>query len=71
MNISELRKLPNIEKLKIIESLWSDLTATDAPVQVPHWHESVLKSTEAEYAAGRMEVLDWQEAKKELRKRFE
>ncbi|MGZ8217603.1 addiction module protein [Methylomagnum sp.] len=71
MNIAELHKLPNIEKLKVIESLWSDLTANEAEIPAPYWHEAVLKNTEAEYAAGRMEVLDWQEAKKELRKRFE
>ncbi len=71
MNLSELRKLPNIEKLKIVESLWSDLTAEEAEIPPPHWHEAVLRKTEAEYLAGRMEAMDWQEAKKELRSRFE
>jgi hypothetical protein len=71
MNISELYKLPNIEKLKVIESLWSDLTANEAQIPVPHWHEAVLKSTEVEYAAGLVEIVDWQNAKTELRKSFE
>jgi hypothetical protein len=42
MNIAELHKLPTIEKLKIIESLWSDLTASDAEIPSPHWHEAKL-----------------------------
>jgi putative addiction module component (TIGR02574 family) len=71
MSIAELRKLPPLEKLKIIEALWSDLAADEDSFESPAWHEEELRKTEAEYAAGRIEVLDWEEAKKELRKRFE
>jgi putative addiction module component (TIGR02574 family) len=71
MSIAELRKLPPSEKLKVIEALWSDLAADDDSFESPAWHEEELRKTEAEYAAGRIEVLDWEDAKKELRKRFE
>ena len=71
MSITELRKLPASEKLKIIEALWSDLAAEEDSFESPAWHEEELKKTETEYAAGRLEVIDWEEAKKELRKRFE
>jgi hypothetical protein len=37
----------------------------------PAWHEEALRKTEAEFEAGLAEVLDWEAAKKELRKRFE
>jgi hypothetical protein len=30
-----------------------------------------LRKTEADLAMGKVEVLDWEDAKKELRKRFE
>jgi putative addiction module component (TIGR02574 family) len=71
MSIAELRKLPSDEKLKIIEALWGDLTADDPAFASPTWHEEELRKTEADFAAGRVEVLDWEEAKKELRKQFE
>ena len=71
MSIVELRKLPPIEKLKIIEALWSDLAGDEDAFESPAWHEEELKRTEADYAAGRIEALDWEDAKKELRKRFE
>jgi putative addiction module component (TIGR02574 family) len=71
MSIAELRKLPSVEKLKIIEALWGDLAADEDAFESPAWHEEELKKTEAEYAAGEVEALDWEEAKKELRKRFE
>lgn len=71
VSIAELRQLPPDEKLKIIEALWSDLAADEASVPSPVWHEAELRRTEADFAAGRIESLDWDEAKKELRKRFE
>ena len=71
MSIAELRRLPREEKLKIIETLWSDLAADDDSFESPAWHGDELRKTEAEFAAGRVEVLDWEDAKKELRKRFE
>ena len=71
MSIAELRKLPAGEKLRIIETLWADLAGDEDAFESPAWHEEELKKTEADFAAGRIEALDWEDAKKELRKRFE
>lgn len=71
MSIAELRKLPRDEKLKIIEALWADLIANEDAVESPAWHADELRKTEAQLAAGQVEVLDWEIAKSELRKRFE
>jgi putative addiction module component (TIGR02574 family) len=71
MSIAELRKLPPVEKLKIIEALWSDLAADEESLPSPAWHEQELRRTKADFKAGHLEVLDWEEAKKELRKQFE
>jgi putative addiction module component (TIGR02574 family) len=71
MSIAELRKLPADEKLKIIEALWGDIAADEGAFASPAWHEEALRKTEEDFAAGRVETLDWDNAKKELRKRFE
>jgi putative addiction module component (TIGR02574 family) len=71
MSIAELHKLPASEKLKIIEALWGDIAADDKSFASPAWHEKELRKTQAAFVAGKIEVLDWPEAKKELRKRFE
>ncbi|QYM78604.1 addiction module protein [Horticoccus luteus] len=71
MSIVELRKLPAEEKLRIIEALWGDVAADDEAFQSPAWHEAELRKTEVDLAAGRIEILDWEDAKKELRKRVE
>ena len=71
MTTAELRKLPAAEKLKIIEALWGDLAVEEDSFASPSWHETELRQTEADLAAGKVEILDWDEAKKELRQRFE
>lgn len=71
MSTDEFRQPPRDEKLRIVESLWSDLAADAGALESPAWHEGELRKTESEFAAGRIETLDWEEAKKELRKRFE
>lgn len=70
MSIAELRKLPRSERLKIVETLWSELVADDDSFESPAWHEEELRRTEADLAAGRIKERDWEEAKKELLKRF-
>jgi hypothetical protein len=71
MSITELHKLPAVEKLKIIEALWGDLVGEEGSLPDLFWHETELKETEEEFLAGSIEVLDWQQAKKELRSQFE
>ena len=71
MSIAELRQLPPEEKLRIIETLWGDLATDETSFSSPVWHGDELKRTEVELAAGRIEIMAWDEAKKELRQRFE
>lgn len=68
VNIAELHKLPSLEKLKIIELLWDDLE--EDSLQSLSWHQAELKKTEADFLAGNIKAVDWQQAKKELRARF-
>ena len=71
MSIAELRKLPPDEKLKILEVLWGDLAADDGSFESPSWHKGELDRTQKEFKAGKIEVMDWEVAKKELRSQFE
>ena len=71
MSIAELRKLPADEKLKILEVLWGDLAGDEDAFESPLWHEAELRKTEADFKAGKLETLDWEDAKKQLRSQFE
>lgn len=71
MSITELHKLPAVEKLKIIEALWGDLVTDELNLPPLSWHETELKKTDKQFLAGNIEIVDWQLAKKELRSQFE
>ncbi|MGZ4956168.1 MAG: addiction module protein [Methylobacter sp.] len=71
MSIAELHKLSAVEKLKIIEALWEDLANDENNLPSPAWHETELIETEKKFLSGDVEILDWQQAKKELRSQFE
>ncbi len=48
VTMTALLRLPAIEKLKIIEALWSDLIAEENTIPELLWHENQLKQTETE-----------------------
>jgi hypothetical protein len=49
----------------------ADLPADEASLESPAWHAEELRKTEEDVKAGRVTAVDWDEAKKALRKRFE
>ena len=71
MSTAELALMSRLEKIKLMEAIWADLARDDADYPSPGWHEQVLRETEQRLAKGQEEVVDWSEAKKQLRARFE
>jgi hypothetical protein len=69
MSGAEIRQMPRREKLRLMEALWDDLSRDEAEVESPAWHETALAETEQRLAKGEEQVLDWEQAKAELRKR--
>jgi uncharacterized protein YprB with RNaseH-like and TPR domain len=70
-NAIDIGHLSREEKLRIREAIWEDLSREDRQVESPKWHREVLEETDQRRQSGQEGVVDWQEAKKELRKRFE
>jgi hypothetical protein len=58
------------DKLRIMETLWADLSRHEQEFQSPAWHEEVLKEREEKLKAGQEKFLDWELAKKQLRDRL-
>ncbi|MDO9364924.1 MAG: addiction module protein [Methylotenera sp.] len=65
--MQSLSHLTRIEKLRMMNEIWDDLTHDTEPFQSPSWHEDVLKETQQRFANGEVEVLEWEEAKQLLR----
>jgi len=58
------------EKLRAIEMIWESLARNERQVNSPEWHFDELKTREQRRKAGKEKVLDWEDAKKELRRRY-
>jgi hypothetical protein len=67
MTIDTVHQLPRSEKLKLMETLWEELSRPDTEFDTPAWHARELAETERRLAAGKEQVMDWEKAKKALR----
>lgn len=67
----EIKQLSKEEKLRVMEAIWEDLSNEEEQIESPEWHEKALQETELRLSSGKEKILDWQDAKKNLRKQFE
>jgi hypothetical protein len=70
-NTMKITHLSREEKLRVMEAIWEDLTHEMESLESPDWHNQALQETEHRLATGQEQLVDWQKAKTELRKRFE
>ena len=68
MSVTDIQQMPRQEKLRLMEMLWDDLSRDEAELESPAWHEAALAETQQRLASGQEQVLDWEQAKAELRK---
>jgi hypothetical protein len=61
--------LPRSEKLRLMEALWTDLSLIEEGLDSPGWHGAALRETDARVSAGEEQQMDWDEAKRFLRRR--
>ncbi|WP_367872455.1 addiction module protein [Luteolibacter sp. Populi] len=63
----DLRRMSTVEKLRLMEDLWQDLSAGGEEIASPEWHGDVLAERERLTASGEEKFIDWEVAKKQLR----
>ncbi len=63
-----LSQLTFNQKLDLMECIWDDLTKNEKGLESPAWHKIVLEDREKAFAAGKLSVSDWDEAKERIRK---
>jgi hypothetical protein len=64
-----LEKMTVAEKLRVMETLWNDLTRNSDQFESPEWHGEVLRERVARVKHGKESFMDWETAKKQLRSR--
>ena len=67
MSALDIQQMPRSEKLKLMETLWADLSRDEAEVESPAWHADALRETAERVARGEEKILDWEQTKAELR----
>ena len=67
MSALEIQQLPRREKLKLMETLWADLSRDEVELESPAWHADALRETAERRACGEETLLDWDAAKAKLR----
>lgn len=67
----DIGNLSREEKLRVMEAIWEDLSRDAESIESPPWHREALEETDQRFRAGQERLIDWDDAKKELRKRSE
>ena len=63
---SEIRQMSFPEKVALLETVWSEIAADPAQVEVPQWHKDILDERDLALKEGRATVLEWDEAKRQI-----
>lgn len=62
-----LETLSRADKLKLMETLWADLSDPADKLTSPDWHADALDAAQQAHAAGQAPFIDWAQAKRQLR----
>ncbi|MFH1499167.1 MAG: addiction module protein [Verrucomicrobiota bacterium] len=57
------------DKLRAIEDLWTSIASEPQAFTPPAWHKAALAETEKRIQSGEETFIDWETAKKSLRRR--
>ena len=60
-------RMPRAEKIRLMEALWTDLSGSEEEFESPPWHDAALKETDSRLKEGLEKLVDWDEAKRQLR----
>lgn len=69
--IEQIHQMPLREKLLVMEAIWDDIFREEQELEVPQWHKNTLDERERMVAEGKAHFIDWEEAKKQIKKATE
>ena len=64
-----LEKMSVAEKLEVIDTIWQDLRRNKSQIPVPEWHKQILESRRRAFERGEIGYTNWEDAKKDIRRR--
>ena len=67
----DLQQMSTPDKLRLMEALWQDLSASDTEVVSPEWHGEILAERDRLIESGEESFIEWEVAKKKLREELQ
>ena len=64
-----IKKMSRAEQLRTMEALWTELTRDESKYASPSWHYDELARTDRAIRSGQVKFVDWDSAKKAIRRR--
>lgn len=55
-----------LQKVALLETVWSEIATDPGQVEVPQWHKDILDERDHALKEGRAVILDWDEAKRQI-----
>jgi putative addiction module component (TIGR02574 family) len=63
---AEIRRMSFPEKVALLETVWAEIATDPERVEVPQWHKDILDQRDLALGEGRVVVLEWEDAKKQI-----
>lgn len=63
-----LKEMSRAEKIMALEAIWKDLSRNETEFESSGWHREELAATERRVKSGKEKPVDWEHAKRQLRK---
>jgi hypothetical protein len=65
----EIKEMPIDQKLRLMETIWTEISRSADEYTSPDWHKDELQETENRLSSGTETSIDWETAKNKLRNR--
>lgn len=66
MSITDIKKMPFIERVRLMEQIWDTLRDEPEHMDSPAWHEDILKKRKEAYNNGKVKSYTIEEIKQKL-----
>jgi hypothetical protein len=66
--IPPIEQMTPLQRVELMEELWKAMSQNPEEIETPAWHLKVLEERERALANGETEFIDWEDAKREIRR---
>ena len=66
MSIADIKKMPILERMRLMEEIWDTLRDDSKDLDSPYWHEDILKERKEAYSSGKVKSYTIEEVRQKL-----